>query len=159
MSLCIFIKPMNEYWSIFTSSSIISRVVCGGYTIHIKDGACEHIHTEMTEMEVDTTRTLELCYEFDGDHSIPVTFYPNTMIGKLIDYMKNVVNSSDIAFYYGDVKLDGDKTMRDYNIPTGAKLTVKKFFTLPPSSPSPEPEDMQKDPMHSPSAAPEIDAG
>jgi hypothetical protein len=111
----------------------------------------------MTEMEVDTTRTLELCYEFDGMHSVPVTFYPNTMIGKLIEYMKIRVNSSDIALYYDGVKLDGDKTMRDYNIPTGAKLTVKKFFTLPPSSPSPEPEGMQKDPMHSPRMAKKIE--
>ena len=101
-------------------------------------------------MEVDTTRTLELCYEFDGMHSVSVTFYPNTMIGKLIEYMKIRVDSSDIALYYGDVKLDGEKTMREYNIPTGAKLTVKKFFTLPPSSPSPEPEVMQKDPMPEP---------
>jgi hypothetical protein len=111
----------------------------------------------MTEMEVDTTRTLELCYEFDGMHSIPVTFYPNAMIWKLIEYMKIRVNSSDIALYYDGFKLDGDKTMRDYNIPTGAKLTVKKFFTLPPSSPSPEPEKMQKDPMPSPRMAEKIE--
>lgn len=108
-------------------------------------------------MEVDTIRTLELRYEFDGVHSLPVRFYPTTIIGKLIDYMKNVMNSSEIAFYYGDVKLDADKTMRDYNIPAGAILTVKKFFTLWPDSPSPEPEDMQKDPMPSPRMAEKIE--
>ena len=131
--------------------NVVRGVVCGGYTIHIKDGACEYIF----RMAVETKRTLELCYELDGMHKMEVFFYPNTIIGKLKDHMQKKLkklHSSDIALFYGDVELDATKRMRDYNIGEGAVLRVKNVYTLPPARPSPEaspepdPEVIQKTP-------------
>lgn len=82
-------------------------------------------------------RSLELRYELDGNHpNANVVFYPRTRIGKLVDYIKTKKHVSDIAVYHGDEPLDATKTFADYNIGEGASLTVKKFYTWPPASPS-----------------------
>ena len=82
------------------------------------------------------SRTLELRYELAGTHrNATVAFYPETKIGKLVDHIKAKKNVSDIAVYSGDQPLSPTKTFGDYNIGAGATLTVKKFYTLPPSSP------------------------
>ena len=94
-------------------------------------------------------RKLELRYELDDMHWIKevLHFLPGMSISALVSKIKENDNVSkvvddvvDIAVFYDEVQMDVVKTFAECNIPAGAILTVKKVFTLPPSSPSPESE-------------------
>jgi hypothetical protein len=86
---------------------------------------------------------------------------PKTSINELIRRFEKKQNMSGIAFFYGDVELDGTNTFAECNLPEGAILTVRRpkrkredspsprqVETDPPRSPSPW--QMQKTPLPSP---------
>jgi hypothetical protein len=94
-------------------------------------------------------RKLELHYEVHGMESVKefLNWNPNMLIGALVTFIKEKPQVKkmldevvDIAVFYGEVQLDVNQTFAQCNFRDGVKLTVKKVYHLPPSSPSPEPE-------------------
>ena len=94
-------------------------------------------------------RELELRYELDGMEWVKefLQWHPGMLISALVRFIKEKPQVSkiidevvDIAVFYGELQLDVDQTFAQCNFRDGVKLTVKKIYNLPPSSPSPEPE-------------------
>jgi hypothetical protein len=101
------------------------------------------------EMANSKQRTLELRYEWDGMERVQesLKWNPGMPVRELVRFIKQKPQVSqfidevvDIAVFYGELQLDVNETFAQCNLRDGVKLTVKKIYNLPPSSPSPEPE-------------------
>ena len=63
--------------------------------------------------------------------------FPKTSIKTLIRRFEEKQKMSDIAFFYGDVELNGTNTFAECNIPEGAILTVRRPKRKREDSPAP----------------------
>ena len=134
--------------------------MCGGYTIHIKDGACGRIRKMAEEIEKSGKITVKLTYGWETvepklEHE--VVLLPDTSVETLLRRFGKKTKMSGLAFFQGDVELNGANTFAECNIPAGAILSVRQAPDTKrkrEDSPSPEPGDMQETPRPSPKLKP-----
>jgi len=72
--------------------------------------------------------TVEAIYEWDDEPKPTHEFVlkPDTTVEKLIARFEKKMKKSGVAFFHGDVKLNGASTFAECNIPAGAILTVRE---------------------------------
>jgi hypothetical protein len=93
---------------------------------------------------------VKITYEWaEPKTEVELTLFPNTNVAKLLGRLGNKINRSDLAFFHGDVELDGAKTFAECNIPEGVILTVRQapapdVKRKREDSPPPDPEDVLK---------------
>jgi hypothetical protein len=91
--------------------------------------------------------TVNVTYEWQTDEpksEHELILFPDTKVGKLIERFEKKIKKSGLAFFHGDVKLNGASTFAECNIPAGAILTVrdakrKREDSPPPVARSPTP--------------------
>ena len=72
---------------------------------------------------------INVTYEWESDEPKPeheLILLPDTSVAKLIERFEKKINKSGLAFFHGDVKLNGASTFAECNIPSGAILTVRQ---------------------------------
>ena len=72
--------------------------------------------------------TVNVTYEWNYEPKPTHTFVlnPDTTVEKLIARFEKKTKKSGVAFFHGDVKLNGASTFAECNIPAGAILTVRE---------------------------------
>jgi len=68
-------------------------------------------------------------YEWETDEpqrEHKLIFLPDKRVGKQIERFEKKVEKCGLAFFWGDVKLDGARTFAECNVPAGAILTVRE---------------------------------
>ena len=89
--------------------------------------------------------TVRYTCEWDPEPVSKFILLPDTSVDRLIERFEKKIEKSGLAFFHGDVKLNGASTFAECNIPVGAILTVRKrkrdprFSTAAPQKKRPLP--------------------